>query len=270
MIESDCEKLLHLPSKLWLFALSLNQIKQFVVWRQQPRSLSSTSGWEGEWWSVNRCVMTQDTDKNISWLNTHCSLYNTSNTSSLNISSDPCSTLLLLHWWWLILTEANNICIIYATLFTKSQSTDCILLLTNWNIFVWNNFWAVSMAVETECDASSSGASETDQQDPALAAFSLVKFENPEIVDTDDTAPSSGDHDTDAGDQEVLNSILPPREWEYDGKLWRQSVSASPATRLDVMNLQEQLDQKLQQRQARETGICQVSKQILFCFYFLS
>lgn len=35
-------------------------------------------------------------------------------------------------------------------------------------------------------------------------------------------------------------------------------MSASPATRLDVMNLQEQLDQKLQQRQARETGICQV------------
>ena len=123
------------------------------------------------------------------------------------------------------------------------------------------------MGVESECDASSSGASETDQQDPALAAFSLVKFENPEIVDTDDTAPS-GDHDTDAGDQEVLNSILPPREWEYDGKLWRQSVSASPATRLDVMNLQEQLDQKLQQRQARETGICQVSKQILFVFTF--
>ena len=29
--------------------------------------------------------------------------------------------------------------------------------------------------------------------------------------------------------------------------------------RLDVMNLQEQLDLKLQQRQARETGICQVS-----------
>ena len=40
-------------------------------------------------------------------------------------------------------------------------------------------------------------------------------------------------------------------------------MSASPATRLDVMNLQEQLDQKLQQRQARETGICQVRQKIL-------
>ena len=39
-------------------------------------------------------------------------------------------------------------------------------------------------------------------------------------------------------------------------------MSASPATRLDVMNLQEQLDQKLQQRQARETGICQVRREL--------
>ena len=74
--------------------------------------------------------------------------------------------------------------------------------------------------------------------------------------------------------EEILDSILPPREWEEDGKLWRQSVSSTPATRsanililtfiflyrLDVMNLQEQLDLKLQQRQARETGICQVSR----------
>jgi hypothetical protein len=30
--------------------------------------------------------------------------------------------------------------------------------------------------------------------------------------------------------------------------------------RLDVLNLQEQLDLKLVQRQARETGICQVTR----------
>ncbi|CAM9948959.1 unnamed protein product, partial [Sphacelaria rigidula] len=46
------------------------------------------------------------------------------------------------------------------------------------------------------------------------------------------------------------------REWTDDGQLWVQYVSSTPATRLDVTNLQEQLDQKLQQRQARETGIC--------------
>ena len=39
-------------------------------------------------------------------------------------------------------------------------------------------------------------------------------------------------------------------------------MSATPATRLDVINLQEQLDRKLQQRQARETGICPVREEL--------
>ena len=72
----------------------------------------------------------------------------------------------------------------------------------------------------------------------------------------------SGDTESEAQrseTEEILDSILPPREWEENGQLWRQSVSSTPATRLDVINLQEQLDQKLEQRQARETGICQVS-----------
>jgi len=39
-------------------------------------------------------------------------------------------------------------------------------------------------------------------------------------------------------------------------------VSSTPATRLDVINLQEQLDHQLQQRQARETGICPVREEL--------
>jgi dynein light intermediate chain len=62
--------------------------------------------------------------------------------------------------------------------------------------------------------------------------------------------------------EEILNSILPPREWSEEGQLWKQCVSSTPATRLDVMNLQEQLDTKLQQRQARETGICPVRREL--------
>ncbi len=34
--------------------------------------------------------------------------------------------------------------------------------------------------------------------------------------------------------EEILDSILPPREWEEEGKLWRQSVSSTPATRYTV------------------------------------
>jgi len=40
--------------------------------------------------------------------------------------------------------------------------------------------------------------------------------------------------------------------------LWVQYVSSTPATRLDVINLQENIDHKLQLRQSRETGICTI------------
>ena len=120
--------------------------------------------------------------------------------------------------------------------------------------------------------------------------FSLVRYNNPVVIDKEESlvrpksAPaSSGSSEAQDETQEILDSILPPREWEEEGKLWRQSVSSTPATRLDVMNLQvitnteivmvtvtivtlqEQLDLKLQQRQARETGICQVRR----CFTHL-
>ncbi len=62
--------------------------------------------------------------------------------------------------------------------------------------------------------------------------------------------------------QDILNSILPPREWTEDGHLWVQYVSSTPATRLDVVNLQEHLDHQLQSRQARETGICPVREEL--------
>lgn len=62
--------------------------------------------------------------------------------------------------------------------------------------------------------------------------------------------------------EDILNSLLPPREWTEVGQLWVQSVSATPATRVDVVNLQEHLDSKLQQRQARETGICPVRREL--------
>ncbi|VDM36339.1 unnamed protein product [Hydatigera taeniaeformis] len=61
---------------------------------------------------------------------------------------------------------------------------------------------------------------------------------------------------------EILNSILPPREWTDNNQLWIQQVSSTPATRLDVVNLQEELDRRLQQRQARETGICPIRREL--------
>lgn len=39
-------------------------------------------------------------------------------------------------------------------------------------------------------------------------------------------------------------------------------MSSVPATRQDVTNLQEMLDTRLQQTQARETGICPVRREL--------
>ncbi|KAG8588316.1 hypothetical protein GDO81_005948 [Engystomops pustulosus] len=47
-----------------------------------------------------------------------------------------------------------------------------------------------------------------------------------------------------------------------NNQLWIQQVSSTPSTRMDVVHLQEELDMKLQQRQARETGICPVRREL--------
>ena len=101
---------------------------------------------------------------------------------------------------------------------------------------------------------------------------SLVKYENPILVSTTkDKGKNKGkagklppvtDSKQVTQTEDILNSILPPREWTDNGQLWVQYVSSTPATRLDVINLQEQLDQKLQQRQARETGICPIREEL--------
>ncbi|CAG0898051.1 unnamed protein product, partial [Darwinula stevensoni] len=67
--------------------------------------------------------------------------------------------------------------------------------------------------------------------------------------------------------EDVMNLILPPLEWEEDGNLWRQQVSCTPATRLDVLNLQKQLDARIQHRQAKASGICPIRREIFSqCF----
>lgn len=45
-------------------------------------------------------------------------------------------------------------------------------------------------------------------------------------------------------------------------QLWVQQVSSAPCTRSDVIHLEELLNTKLMQRQARETGICPVRREL--------
>ena len=62
--------------------------------------------------------------------------------------------------------------------------------------------------------------------------------------------------------EDILNAILPPREWIENGKNFIQYVSHQPASRVDVARLREMLDQKLMERQARESGICPVREEL--------
>jgi len=52
------------------------------------------------------------------------------------------------------------------------------------------------------------------------------------------------------------------REWVEESGVWMQHISKEPATRMDVISLQERLDKKLSDRKARETGICPVREEL--------
>uniref|UniRef100_A0A3Q3VW81 Axonemal dynein light intermediate polypeptide 1 n=1 Tax=Mola mola TaxID=94237 RepID=A0A3Q3VW81_MOLML len=82
---------------------------------------------------------------------------------------------------------------------------------------------------------------------------------------------------TDASNQEteqILNTIFPPRyrsshlqEWMEGIELMRQHVSSAACTTADVVHLEEMLDISLQQKQARETGICPVRRELYTQFF---
>lgn len=81
----------------------------------------------------------------------------------------------------------------------------------------------------------------------------------PELVSASKRLPTKV---TDPTIEDVVNSVLPPRMWNQlsaeGSSTWMQYVSKEPASRLDVLALQESLDERLAQRQARDTGICPV------------
>lgn len=115
----------------------------------------------------------------------------------------------------------------------------------------------------------------------------LIKFDAPlfgGIEPQGDKAShvkSSHNQENNAKLEDMMNSMLPPRyhpflfvqlwcrmtdslcrEWVEESGTWVQYVSKEPASRLDVIALQEQLDKKLSERKARETGICPVREEL--------
>jgi len=87
---------------------------------------------------------------------------------------------------------------------------------------------------------------------------SLVRYDHPKLVNQ-----IRGAVIKQTQVEAELNSILPPREWTApDGALWVQHASSTPATGSDVIALQDQLNQKLAQREARENGICPIREEL--------
>ena len=62
--------------------------------------------------------------------------------------------------------------------------------------------------------------------------------------------------------KDALNKILPPKIITENEKTWVQYVTSCPVTKIEVVNLQEGLDQKLLTEKARETGICPIREKL--------
>lgn len=79
---------------------------------------------------------------------------------------------------------------------------------------------------------------------PLISPFLLLQKKSSQLVD-------------------VLNAILPPREYlDEHGRRLSQAVSSAPSSRDQVITLQMKLDERLQERQARENGICPVREEL--------
>eukprot|EP01041_Mallomonas_annulata_P008063 gene8063-16539_t len=95
---------------------------------------------------------------------------------------------------------------------------------------------------------------------------SLVKFDAPLFAGIEPSAEAGAAacalNENGSKLDDMINSMLPPREWVEESGVWMQYVSKDPATRMDVIALQERLDKKLSERKARETGICPVREEL--------
>ncbi|KAG9395415.1 axonemal dynein light intermediate polypeptide [Carpediemonas membranifera] len=98
---------------------------------------------------------------------------------------------------------------------------------------------------------------------------SLIKYDPPVLASSITDKRAKFVHQTERLEDiritqtdDILHTILPPRVFTEDSNEWYQFVSPTPATRLDVVNLQERLDRLLKERQARETGLCPIREEL--------
>ncbi|CDS37145.1 dynein light chain [Echinococcus multilocularis] len=110
----------------------------------------------------------------------------------------------------------------------------------------------------------------SEDQKLIVPETSLLKYKNPVRVSRKST--KSDDKDLSSFDprklcemqstESILASIMPPRRLEIKGDLFIQEVSSTPASRAEVVQLTKQLDQQLEARGAKMTGICPVRREL--------
>jgi hypothetical protein len=101
---------------------------------------------------------------------------------------------------------------------------------------------------------------------PTLIFFEpplLVEGGTPELAASAAAASKKASKGSVGELDDVLNSVLPPRMWtQPDGTSWVQYVSKVPPSRPELAQLAAALEQRLQQRQAKGTGICAVRSEL--------
>jgi dynein light intermediate chain len=93
----------------------------------------------------------------------------------------------------------------------------------------------------------------------------LLKYDVPVLagsLGTKKTKTTTAADGPDPLTRDVLNSILPPREYRENDQDRIEYVSTAPAPRSEVVKLQQELDEMLEQRKARTTGICPVRSEL--------
>ena len=110
----------------------------------------------------------------------------------------------------------------------------------------------------------------SQEQKLILPETSLLKYKNPVRVSR--KSSRSEDKNVSSFDprkicemqstESILASIMPPRRLEIKGELFIQEVSSTPASRAEVVQLTKQLDQQLEARGAKMTGICPVRREL--------
>jgi dynein light intermediate chain len=99
---------------------------------------------------------------------------------------------------------------------------------------------------------------------------SLVKYSKPTVLTQNNSRLLEGQKNSKIENQteDILNSILPPREYTIDKKqLYIENVLSTPATELDVIALKSELEFRLSKKEARENGLCPIREDLFSqCF----